>query len=106
MEQPKQPKTHLNILKAMKKYIHSEKGKITRTKYLTLNKERIKEYTANYQKQKRQKALAQQICTNCYKEKIKEGNTRCEKCLQKQKMYHNKRKERIQAQGIPTITQK
>jgi hypothetical protein len=88
----KQTKTQPSILRAMKKYIHSEKGKLTRANYLRTNKPRIKQYNSDYFKNKRLQALTQNICIGCFKEKAREGSKQCEECLKKQKINREKRK--------------
>lgn len=84
-------------LKYMIKYIHSEKGKSTRKKYLENNKEKMKEYRREYALKLRNECRIKKICIRCHKEKVEKGYIQCNNCLEQLRiMYSLQQKSKLE----------
>jgi len=77
------------ISKSMIKYIHSEKGKTTRKKYLENNKENVSEYGKYYALKLRNDCRIKKICIRCHKLKVEEGYVQCNNCLERLRKRRN-----------------
>jgi hypothetical protein len=76
----KKRKTNPDVLKAMRKYIHSEKGKATRKAYFENHKQDMLMYHRGYNRFRRVEAKKKKICMRCLKNKVMAGYVQCEKC--------------------------
>jgi hypothetical protein len=92
MLRKKERKTDPAILRAMKRYLKSEKGRTTRQAYLKRNARKVEKYIENYMKSARQKAKENGICIHCFRNRPNVGYVQCSDCLRKQRAYHWKRR--------------
>jgi hypothetical protein len=84
------------FIEYVKKYNHSDRGKLMRAMYILEHKDEIVEYNKKYLKNRRKKALLEGICTTCFKTPSKEHYKTCPKCLQDMKKRRETKKWQIQ----------
>src|SRR3990167_10696012 len=80
------------MLKAIKKYRKTEKGKIARAKADKNFRKKNPEYMPTYFKKMQKKCRERNICLHCYKRKAVKGLKLCKICREKNRlncMKHN-----------------
>lgn len=80
-------KTNKNILKAMKKYLNSSKGKETRKKYFEAHKEKFTEYNRLYLRNRKLEFKRKGLCSQCGKKRDNPDLKTCSKCREMQRKY-------------------
>lgn len=87
-------KTKDSILRAVKKYNKSPKGRIARKKYVERNREKVRDYNIQYQKEYKKQLKKNKQCTRClqHNDQYKDYIT-CKKCraYQIKKYWERKR---------------
>jgi rRNA maturation endonuclease Nob1 len=93
--------TSESVKKAMRRYVHSDKGKATRKKWVDANKEKMSGYYSIYNKRLRNRCRALGICIRCHNHEVKKGHVQCEICLERFRTKH-KPKEICDQCGNPS----
>lgn len=91
--------TSESVKRAMHRYLQTEKGKVTRKKWLDANKEKMSSYYSKYNKRLRERCRFHGLCIRCHNNKVKKGYVQCDECLVR---FKTKPKETCEKCGNPS----